>query len=314
MSWIKNFNSYRSDYLLKEELTAEQGLSTSKAPTEQKSHEEIIRRVVYMLDQGSTNDGFGTDEKKIIEAIKQISSFDIYKAVNALLAKTNINKGSHGYNSIQELLNGELGLYDLETCKKIKMHLNTVDVIMEFKELNAVSIVENSIVLTPKPAFQPSQHDPRSQSPTISPPAAATSPAPISCAKYRDPKIEDNNVKLLQQKLKDLGFYEGEIDGKYGNTTLGAVKKFQLQHKISPALGCYGPKTAEKMKEVSGDYIPFKGDTKKAEKGTPPKVQNNEGGDKTKSQANQEEISIMPETYWKTQSGDNPSSNETTQA
>ncbi|MDO5021851.1 MAG: D-alanyl-D-alanine carboxypeptidase family protein [Eubacteriales bacterium] len=40
-------------------------------------------------------------------------------------------------------------------------------------------------------------------------------------------------VKDLQQKLKDLGFYDGEIDGQFGSATKESVKLFQKQHNLT---------------------------------------------------------------------------------
>ena len=67
---------------------------------------------------------------------------------------------------------------------------------------------------------------------------------------YTDTKIPDtmkrgnkgNYVKKLQQKLADLGLYTGEIDGKFGDSTLVAVKQFQLSQGINPD-GVAGKKT-----------------------------------------------------------------------
>ena len=55
-------------------------------------------------------------------------------------------------------------------------------------------------------------------------------------------------VKDIQQKLKDLGHYQGEVDGKYGPGTDKAVRAFQAQNKDEDgkplkADGAVGPKT-----------------------------------------------------------------------
>lgn len=49
-------------------------------------------------------------------------------------------------------------------------------------------------------------------------------------------------VIQLQQRLKDLGFYTGEVDGKYYEGTAGSVKEFQAQHGLE-ADGLAGEKT-----------------------------------------------------------------------
>jgi peptidoglycan hydrolase-like protein with peptidoglycan-binding domain len=38
--------------------------------------------------------------------------------------------------------------------------------------------------------------------------------------------MKGENVKILQQALKDLKYYDGNIDGDFGKKTLAAVKQF----------------------------------------------------------------------------------------
>lgn len=58
---------------------------------------------------------------------------------------------------------------------------------------------------------------------------------------------EGNAVKNLQYTLYELGYYDGAIDGKYGQTTADAVRAFQIQNKITPVDGVAGSKTLGKM-------------------------------------------------------------------
>ena len=51
------------------------------------------------------------------------------------------------------------------------------------------------------------------------------------------------DVKKVQQKLKNWGYYKGEVDGVFGSATLAAVKYFQKQNGLA-ADGIVGPKTA----------------------------------------------------------------------
>ena len=51
-------------------------------------------------------------------------------------------------------------------------------------------------------------------------------------------------VEKLQSRLKELGFYEGEVDGQFGNGTKAAVMLFQAQHGLE-ADGIVGPATKE---------------------------------------------------------------------
>ena len=65
---------------------------------------------------------------------------------------------------------------------------------------------------------------------------------------------EGSTVRNLQYTLYELGYYDGAIDGKYGQTTADAVRAFQIQNKIEPVDGVAGTKTLSKM--YSSDAIP----------------------------------------------------------
>ena len=53
-------------------------------------------------------------------------------------------------------------------------------------------------------------------------------------------------VKQIQQKLKNWGYYNGEVDGVYGSKTVSAVKKFQSKNGLT-ADGIAGQKTLAAM-------------------------------------------------------------------
>lgn len=55
-----------------------------------------------------------------------------------------------------------------------------------------------------------------------------------------------NNVKTLQLKLKELGYYKGSIDGIFGSKTENALKKFQKDANLTPD-GIAGAKTYMKL-------------------------------------------------------------------
>lgn len=52
--------------------------------------------------------------------------------------------------------------------------------------------------------------------------------------------------KEIQQKLKNLGYYTGDIDGILGASSVAAIKKFQLDNGLT-ADGIVGAKTAQKL-------------------------------------------------------------------
>ena len=64
---------------------------------------------------------------------------------------------------------------------------------------------------------------------------------------------EGSSVRNLQYTLYELGYYDGSIDGIYGQTTSDAVRAFQIQNKITPVDGIAGTKTLNKL--YSSDAI-----------------------------------------------------------
>jgi len=68
-----------------------------------------------------------------------------------------------------------------------------------------------------------------------------------------------DEVKLLQQFLKDQGFYTGTITGKYLTQTYNAVVAFQNANGVSPATGYFGPDTRAKANQIlSTQAVPQK--------------------------------------------------------
>jgi len=55
-----------------------------------------------------------------------------------------------------------------------------------------------------------------------------------------------DQVKEIQRRLKDWGYYKGEVDGYYGKETENAVIAFQKKHGITID-GIVGSQTAEKL-------------------------------------------------------------------
>ncbi len=57
---------------------------------------------------------------------------------------------------------------------------------------------------------------------------------------------EGEEVKKIQQRLADLGFYKSEVDGQFGPGTRNAVMAFQSQHDLGVD-GVIGPSTKETL-------------------------------------------------------------------
>ena len=66
--------------------------------------------------------------------------------------------------------------------------------------------------------------------------------------RFRD---KGNNVLILQSALKQLGYYEGELDGKFGKGTLAAVKAFQKDQYMKVD-GLAGWATQAKLSNLTG--------------------------------------------------------------
>ena len=59
--------------------------------------------------------------------------------------------------------------------------------------------------------------------------------------------MEGEDVKLMQSRLYELGYYLGEIDGVFGLGTRSAVYAFQRAHKMEKVDGKVGPATIAAM-------------------------------------------------------------------
>ncbi len=58
----------------------------------------------------------------------------------------------------------------------------------------------------------------------------------------RNALMRGDDVRTVQNRLKDLGFYSGKADGIFGEGTLHAVQNFQIKKGL-PADGVVGPTT-----------------------------------------------------------------------
>ncbi len=91
-------------------------------------------------------------------------------------------------------------------------------------------------VFTDPPTATPGQNQNQNQSPT-SPPVPTTPPKTATPKPQQDDGVlrsgsSGDSVWQLQEKLKELGYYTGTVDGDYGSGTTNAVKAFQEVNKL----------------------------------------------------------------------------------
>lgn len=100
---------------------------------------------------------------------------------------------------------------------------------------------ESSLTPTPSPT-------PRNVAVTMDPNLITPTPAPTAMAIQNGSK--GDLVSAIQQRLKELGYYQGEVDGQFGAASKAAVIWFQTQHQLD-ADGIVGDKTYELLFSAS---------------------------------------------------------------
>lgn len=91
---------------------------------------------------------------------------------------------------------------------------------------------------------------PPTSAPSTSAPSTPTPPAPEAADAVLRLESTGPAVQELQQRLSDLGFWLGEIDGNYGQLTRQAVMAFQKAEDLDRD-GVAGPKTREQLPTAS---------------------------------------------------------------
>ena len=108
-------------------------------------------------------------------------------------------------------------------------------------------VVAASVQSAPDPGAMPAYDEPTptpyvQAAPTATPTTTATPrPTPVPTIditpnpEYGTLQVGDrgDEVRRLQEELARYGYYEGDIDGVYGNQTRRAVEQFQYQHGLS---------------------------------------------------------------------------------
>lgn len=64
-----------------------------------------------------------------------------------------------------------------------------------------------------------------------------------------------SSVRNLQYTLYELGYYDGNLDGEYGDTTADAVRAFQINNDLKPVDGKAGSQTLQKLYSSSAKSV-----------------------------------------------------------
>lgn len=97
---------------------------------------------------------------------------------------------------------------------------------------------------------------------TYSPGATSATATPASDSTLRDGS-EGQSVKNLQQRLKDLGYYSGSVDGVFGAGTESALKAFQSANGLT-ADGVAGSRTLTAINSSNAKSKPKESTSTKA--------------------------------------------------
>lgn len=94
----------------------------------------------------------------------------------------------------------------------------------------------------PPPALPPlAAAPPAAPAPAAAPPAAAPPAAPPTAF-----ALSGDSIRMLQARLRQLGFYSGEIDGAWGAGSISGLQNFQAAHNL-PADGRLTKATVQAM-------------------------------------------------------------------
>lgn len=186
-------------------------------------------------------------EKVFSDEIRNKADFD---ALEAYLAKS--PRQGYNYKSIQDVLNGELGDGDRSTLDRISRNIKsktgysvtyTPDTKKNSVRANTIKINKGTVspsttktdtsnvlgtqVGSKSPlSYAPGQSPQKTNTTTTQWVKAPSEQEVIAGTKKLKPGAVGDVVKKIQQAL---GFTGRDLDGKFGNNTFNAVKKFQQQ-------------------------------------------------------------------------------------
>lgn len=120
-------------------------------------------------------------------------------------------------------MNGRSKAMTLVLCAVLLLGLAGVAVLLP-RTLQAKRTLEIESAATPTPTANIS-------SMLLVTPEPGSTPAPT--AYLLKTGVKGDEVQRVQQRLKDLGYYDGQVDGQYGAGTAEAVRLFQEQHGLT---------------------------------------------------------------------------------
>ena len=85
----------------------------------------------------------------------------------------------------------------------------------------------------------PAPAAPRPQPAPVAPPRAQQPAAPAA--------VDNMTIFEMQERLNELGYKVGTVDGVSGPRTVEALKKYQSDNKLTPT-GTIDPETARKLR------------------------------------------------------------------
>lgn len=123
-------------------------------------------------------------------------------------------------------------------------------------------VFATSVQTAPEPSVIPDAPDyAAAYTQTTPAPTAVATPVPTinitPNPAYKTLQVGDKgaDVRAMQEKLQEYGYYEGEIDGAYGNQSRNAVEQFQYMHGLTVD-GIAGRRTLTVLFESSEIRLP----------------------------------------------------------
>ncbi len=141
------------------------------------------------------------------------------------------NKGSM-VRAFQVRLN-ELGYLKKEYITGV-YDTNTIGAVRAFQKKNGL-VADGTAGAATRELIESAQALPYNATPT---PQVTEAPTPTPTVAIPETSLKQGDqgedVKTLQKRLKELGYYQSAIDGKYGRSTVNSLKAFQEAHGLTP--------------------------------------------------------------------------------